>query len=138
VQQADKNKDVGSSPSPYGDPNGLAMYNFRIKKFNKAAAAFDVCFKTYLDNSRSDIERILNVVNIAVAEARGTALPPPPAATGKMPADFYPSSPCSKPDRETLGAQPSTSDHKAMVAYNLKVKAFNEQAVSFSACLKSS
>ena len=117
------------------DPQQWALYNRKVAKFNQAANAFNACRKTYLDNSQYDIARILSVVNSAVAEARGSALPPPPAAPGNMPADFYPRSPCVKPDQAMLGAQPSTSDHKAMVAYNLRVAAFNAQAVKFSACL---
>jgi hypothetical protein len=116
----------------FNDPS----YNYKVARFNKAAAAFNVCVKSYLDKSQYDIARILNVVNTASAEARGTALPPPPAALGNMPADFYPRSPCVKPDGGMMGAQPSTADHTAMVAYNLRVAAFNEQTVSFSACLK--
>ena len=41
------------------------------------------------------------------------------------------------PDRATIGIMPSTSDHVAMTAYNLKVKAFNDQVAVFTACLKS-
>jgi hypothetical protein len=118
------------------DPQLWALYNRKVAKFNQAANAFNACLKTYLDNSGIDIARILSVVNSAVAEARGTAPPPPPTAAGNMPADFYPRSPCRKPDQGMIGAQPSTSDHKAMIAYNLKVAAFNKQAVTFSACLK--
>ena len=40
-------------------------------------------------------------------------------------------------ERDLLGAQPSVNDVKAMTAYNLKVKAFNEQAAAFTVCLKS-
>ncbi len=118
------------------DPLDLRLYNYKVARFNKAALVFNVCVKSYLGNSRIDIERILNVVNTQVAEARGTALPPPPAAPGNMPADFYPRSPCVKPDQGLIGAQPPPSDHEAMVAYNLRVAAFNKQAVSFSTCLK--
>ena len=131
----DKKKDVGS-PSSYSEQDQIAIYNFRVMRFNKAVIAFNGCTKTYLDNSQHDIERILNTVNTQVAQARGTAPPPPPAANGNMPPDFYPRSPCVKPDQATLGAQPAVTDRKAMAVYNLKVTAFNQQAVTFNACLK--
>ena len=118
------------------DPQQAPVYNRKVAKFNQAAVSFNVCLKTYLDNSQHDIERILNTVNTAVAEARGTAPPPAPAAQGNMPADFYPHSPCVKPDQRALGAQPSPTDRKAMTAYNLGVKAFNEQVLTFNTCLK--
>jgi hypothetical protein len=127
-------KAVGTFPAR--EPQQWAVYNRKVAKFNQAANAFNACLKTYLDNSQHDIERIVSTVNAEVAEARGTALPPPPAALGNMPADFYPHSWCGKPDQGMIGPQPSTSDHEAMVAYNLRVAAFNAQAVTFSACLK--
>ena len=120
----------------YNDPQQVSVYNFRIQRYNKASAAFNDCLKAYLDKSQHDIERILTTVNTAVAEARGTAPPAPPAADGNMPADFYPHSPCARPDQGALGAQPSPTDRKAMTAYNLRVKTFNEQAVTFNTCLK--
>ncbi len=130
----DKKKDVGAPPFP--DPNEAAAYNYKIMRFNKAVIAFNGCAKTYLDNSQHDIERILNTVNMQVAQMRGVAAPPPPAANGNMPPDFYPRSSCVKPDQAALGAQPAVTDRKAMAAYNLKVTAFNQQAVTFNACLK--
>jgi len=118
------------------DPQAAAFYNYKVARFNKAAAVFNVCAKTYLDKSQHDIARIVSMVNTEAAEARGAAPSPPPAAIANMPADFYPRSPCVKPDQAMIGAQPSTSDHKAMVAYNFRVAALNQQTVSFSTCLK--
>jgi hypothetical protein len=54
-----------------------------------------------------------------------------------MPVDFYPHSPCVRPVQAALGTRPAVTDRKAMAAYNLKVAAFNEQAVTFNICLKS-
>jgi len=120
----------------YTDQQDVAAYNFRVSRFNKAVAAFNACTKTYLENGDRDIERILSVVNGAVAEVQGNAPPPAPIAAGNMPADFYPASPCVKPNRDALGAQPPAQDVKAMAAYNLRVVSFNDQAKNFTDCLK--
>jgi len=112
-------------------------YQHKVENFNKGVTAYNGCAKTYIQNSRYDIERILSTVNAVVAEVRGTAPPPPPVGTGNLPADFYPRSSCVKPDQSSLGAQPAMTDIKAMTAYNLKVAAFNQDVVTFNACLKS-
>jgi len=114
----------------------IDSYHRRIEKYNKAVIAYNQCAKTYIQNSRTDIERILTTVNAAVAEVQGTAPPQPPTAMGNLPADFYPRSPCVRPDQSALGAQPARTDIKAMAAYNLKVAAFNQQAETFGPCLK--
>ena len=116
----------------------LAVENYhrRVANFNKAVTAYNGCAKTYIENSRYDIERIVSTVNAAVAEVQGTPPPPPPAAIGNLPADFYPRSPCVKPDRESVGVQPVATDLTAMRAYNLKVGMFNQRAAAFSVCLK--
>jgi len=59
----------------------------------------------------------------------------PPAAQGNMPADFYPRSPCAKPDQGALGVQPSPQDHAAMTAHNIGLKAFNELTLIVTTCL---
>jgi len=117
----------------------LAVDNYHrsVERYNKAVVAFNECAKTYIQNSRYDIERILSTVNAAVAEVQGTAPPPPPAAIGNLPADFYPRSSCVKPDRGSVGAQPAMTDLNAMRAYNIKVEMFNQQAAAFGVCLKS-
>ena len=117
------------------DREEVLAYNSRIRRFNKESAAFNDCIKAYAEKSDRDIERILSVVNGAVAEVQGNA-PPPSVAAGNMPADFYPASPCAKPNRDTLGAQPPPQDAKAMAAYNLRVASFNDQAKNFTDCLK--
>ena len=119
------------------DREEVLAYNFRIRRFNKESAAFNDCIKTYAERSDRDIERILSVVNGAVAEVQGNAPPPLPIAAGNMPADFYPASPCVKPNRDALGTQPPAQDVKAMAAYNLRVASFNDQAKNFTDCLKS-
>jgi len=120
----------------YTDPQDVAVYNLRVMRFNKAVAAFNACIKAYGENADRDIERILSAVNGAVAEVQGNAPPPPPTAPGNMPVDFYPASPCIKPDPGSLGMQPPATDSKAMAAYNLRVTAFNDQAKTFTDCLK--
>lgn len=120
----------------YIDPQDVATYNIQVSRFNKAVVAFNACTKTYLENADRDVERILSVVNRAVAEVQGSAPPSAPTAPGNMPADFYPASPCVKPDRDALGVPPPAQDVKAMAAYNLRVAMFNDQAKSFAGCLK--
>lgn len=120
----------------YTDPQDVAIYNLRVSRFNKAVVAFNACTKTYLENADHDVERILSVVNRAVAEVQGAAPPPAPTAPGNMPADFYPASTCAKPDRDALGVPPPAQDVKAMAAYNQRVAMFNDQAKSFTDCLK--
>jgi hypothetical protein len=126
---------IGKQPASTDRDETLA-YNFRIRRFNKDVAAFNDCIKAYAEKADHDIERILSVINGAVAEAQGNTPPPLPMVSGNMPADFYPVSPCAKPNRELLGVQPPATDVKAMAGYNLRVAAFNGQAESFTACLK--
>jgi hypothetical protein len=135
-----------AKPVPEDDKGGtrelgdsvVAVENYHrsVERYNKAVVAFNGCAKTYIQNSRYDIERILSTVNAAVAEVQGTPPPAPPAAIGNLPADFYPRSPCVKPDRESVGVQPAMTDLNAMRAYNLKVEIFNQQAAAFGVCLK--
>lgn len=58
-----------------------------------------------------------------------------PAPGSNMPPDFYPHSPCVKPGEMPKGA-PGVQDQDAMMAYNLKIKAFNQRAGAFNACIK--
>ena len=60
----------------------------------------------------------------AAAQAQGSNMPP----------DFYPHPPCVKPDKGHL-VQPG-NDVDARRVYNVRVKAFNDKAVAFNACLK--
>jgi hypothetical protein len=57
-------------------------YHHSVERYNKAVIAFNECAKTYIQNSRYDIERIISTVNAAVAEVQGTAPPPSPGAIG--------------------------------------------------------
>ena len=138
VLEEDKGETGLLATSGVASVSQLAVDNYhrRVERFNKAVSAYNDCAKTYIQNSRYDIERIISTVNAAVAEVQGTAPPTPPAATGNLPADFYTRSPCVRPDQTTLGFQPAITDVKAMAAYNLKVEMFNQQAATFSACLK--
>jgi hypothetical protein len=55
---------------------------------------------------------------------------------GNLPVGFYPKSPCAKPDKQGVGKPPEPSNQPAMQAYNAKVGAFNRNAVTFNACMK--
>ena len=114
----------------------IDQHNRKIAAFNKEVIAYNNCAKSYIENSRYDIEQILSTVNTEIAELQGIAPPPPPTAKGNLPADFYPRSACVKPDQKTVGLQPAPSDLKAMTAYNRQVEAFNQRAMTFSVCLK--
>jgi hypothetical protein len=68
----------------------------------------------------------------ALAEPAGAQMPV--AAGSNMPPDFYPHPACVKPDKGHL-VQPG-NDVDAMRVYNFRVKAFNDKAALFNACLK--
>jgi hypothetical protein len=72
--------------------------------------------------------QVLMPPSVAIAPARV------PAASGNMPPDFYPHPKCEKPEKKTL-VKPA-NDPDAMLAYNMKVRAFNQRAVAFNACIK--
>jgi hypothetical protein len=115
----------------------VLFYNRNVEKFNKESAVYNDCMQAYSTKVGNDIQGVLSTVNSAVAAATGQPPPAPPAAAGNLPLGFYPSSPCANPDRAAIGLMPPANDHAAMTAYNLKVKAFNEQAAAFTVCLKS-
>jgi hypothetical protein len=127
---------LAESPVPVVAQLAVDDHQRKVERYNKAVIAFNECAKTYIQNSHYDIERIISTVNTAVAEVQGSAPPPPPTAIGNLPADFYPRSPCVKLDQRDLGAQPAVTDIKAMTAYNQKVEAFNQHALTFNTCLK--
>ena len=56
------------------------------------------------------------------------------AAGSNMPANFYPPSPCRKPEPAPKGA-PGVADQAAMMTYNLRVKNYNAQAAAFNDCI---
>src|SRR5689334_23282465 len=64
------------------DREDVLAYNSRVRRFNKESPAFHDCIKAYAEKSDHDIERILSVVNGAVAEVQGNAPPPAPMAAG--------------------------------------------------------
>jgi hypothetical protein len=119
----------------YDDPGGVGSYNAGIRQFNKDAAAYNGCMQAYNAKVGNDIQGILSTVNSAVAEATGRP-PPPPAAAGNLPLGFYPKNSCLKPDHDALGVMPSPKEVKAMTAYNLRAKTYNDQVSVFSVCLK--
>lgn len=51
-------------------------YNQRVRAFNVQAAAFNVCMKTYMDNTRRDIEHVQSLVRSAVADANAPMVDP--------------------------------------------------------------
>jgi hypothetical protein len=62
-------------------------------------------------------------------------VPVPPA--GNLPADFYPRSPCTKPDLSMIGRKPGDArDVQAVEAYNKQVQAYNQAAPAFNACIQ--
>ena len=68
------------------------------------------------------------------------AIKPPPAATiigpGNLPPDFYPKSPCTKPDISSIPEKPRDErDQKAVLDYNQKVQAYNKLAKAFNPCV---
>ena len=67
---------------------------------------------------------------LPVTIARGAA------GGSNMPPNFYPAPACEKPDKQRLGGAPGVQDQAAMRAYNFKVKAFNDKAAAFNACIK--
>jgi hypothetical protein len=80
-----------------------------------------------------------------VAQAQDLAPPSvafkPPAAgpvvgPGNLPPDFYPKSPCSKPDAASIGDKPRDArDLKAVQEYNQRVQAYNKVANAFNPCV---
>jgi hypothetical protein len=132
----------GGSAQPWAP-----MVNKEVEQFNQAAAIFNICIKTYVDNARLDTQHVLSVANAAAAEVQGANSPSPPAGGGNMPAGFYPNSPCIQPvppenpaaarDREAAlrrGVRSLPDDPRAAV-YNLHVKTFNTQVTTFNACI---
>ena len=132
----------GGSAQPWAP-----MVNKETEQFNQAAALFNICIKTYVDNARLDTQHVLSVANAAAAQEAD--IPFTPAGGGNMPAGFYPRSPCIQPvppenpaaarDRETAlkrGSVKSLPDDPRAAAYNLLVKTFNTQVITFNACIK--
>jgi len=123
-------------------------------RYNKAVKDYNVCIKTYIDQSRADADLVLAMINAQVAITNGTAPPALPSAPGNLPAGFYPASQCIKPDKAAIGEVPSTQKvavveatgkpasqdgqraMDAMAAYNQRVAAYNAQTIAFSACSK--
>jgi hypothetical protein len=134
----------GGSAQPWA-----TMVNKEVEQFNQAAALFNICIKTYVDNARLDTQHILGVVNAAAAEVQGANRPSAPAGGGNMPAGFYPDSPCIQPvppespaaarDREAAlkrGSVRSLQNNAATEAYGIRVQKFNAQAAAFNVCIK--
>lgn len=78
---------------------------------------------------------------IVTAQAQELPAPVPAtattAATGNLPAGFYPKSPCVKPDVQSIGRQPADQrDGRAVVAFNEKVRAYNKTTQTYNACVQ--
>jgi|ERR1700722_11618328 hypothetical protein len=71
---------------------------------------------------------------MALGAQAGAQMPTVTPAGSNMPPDFYPHPACVKPDKGHL-VQPG-NDVDAMRVYNMRVKAFNDKAALFNACLK--
>ena len=80
-----------------------------------------------------------------VAQAQDLSPPsvsfkPPPAGAvigaGNLPPDFYPRSPCAKPDAASIGDKPKdVRDLKAVQEYNQRVQTYNKVAGAFNGCV---
>ena len=68
----------------------------------------------------------------------GTALTSPTApGVGNLPPDFYPKSPCTKPDSASIADKPRDGrDLKAVQDYNQRVQTYNKSAQGFNICIK--
>ncbi len=85
------------------------------------------------------------VVFAAVAGAEAQDLTPPavklppataPVGAGNLPPDFYPKSPCVKPDAAGIGDKPRDArDLKAVQEYNQRVQTYNKAAQVFNPCV---
>lgn len=79
---------------------------------------------------------LLLLAMTAATHAQEAAIPVPAAvktaATGNLPADFYPRSSCQKPDGKFLKKPPTSQD---IAAYNKKVQAYNHAAHTFNLCV---
>jgi hypothetical protein len=61
-------KVLGSAPGVQ-DQDAMRAYNYKVKRFNDEAAAFNACLKIYIDNAQNDITAIQAIVHAAVADA---------------------------------------------------------------------
>ncbi|HWX90110.1 MAG TPA: hypothetical protein VNY75_07380 [Rhizomicrobium sp.] len=61
-------KGLGGAPGVQ-DQEAMRAYNYKVKRFNDEAAAFNACIKTYIDNAQNDINAIQGIVHAAVADA---------------------------------------------------------------------
>jgi hypothetical protein len=66
-----------------------------------------------------------------------SAMPAPAApGTGNLPPDFYPRSPCIKPDPAGIGDKPRDArDGKAVDEYNRRIQTYNKVAQAFNGCV---
>ena len=55
--------------APGNSPDAMNSYNMRVREFNKRAAAYNTCLKTYIDKAQNDINAIQAIVHAAVLEA---------------------------------------------------------------------
>ena len=94
---------------------------------------------------RNAIRCLLLFATVAGAQAQdltpsAVKFSPPPAGAaigaGNLPADFYPKSPCPKPDAAGIADKPRDArDGKAVDAYNHRVQAYNKVAQAFNGCV---
>lgn len=56
------------------------------------------------------------------------------AAPGNLPPGFYPQPACEKPS--TPPKSPGNGDQDAIMAYNLRIRAYNTKNVAFHDCIK--
>ena len=59
-----------------------------------------------------------------------------PDGQGNLPPDFYPKSPCIKPDAAGIGDKPRDArDVKAVDEYNRRIQTYNTVAQTFNGCV---
>ena len=66
------------------------------------------------------------------------SITPAPAAVGagNLPPDFYPKSPCAKPDSASIADKPKDArDVKAVQEYNQRIQTYNKTAQAFNGCI---
>jgi hypothetical protein len=59
---------LGGAPGVQNQ-DAMRAYNYKVKRFNENAAAFNGCIKTYIDKAQNDISAIQAIVHAAVADA---------------------------------------------------------------------
>ncbi len=79
---------------------------------------------------------LLLILMTITAQAQTAPIVAKPAASGNLPAGFYPRSPCIKPGPPDFGRKPDQRNFKAVEAYNEKIRAYNKAMEDFNPCIQ--